>query len=341
MQPTCTADSSDSLVEGDVPGTIDARAPKSKESMTLGFPATCLATIAFVTDQFPTTAAFSVAVGAHKRPRNGRIRARLSSSTSAISEDGGHRVPPPPERRSPAGISSPIVEPSLLNLSPSGAGRRAGSPSGREESIKEQTRSASLGSLSATSARDVSAARPERAAGRASAHPAVERQLASGNVLEALSLLASAADEIETSSRRNLDATDPTTAADDCANGPARGMPVSLSDGFAAVLQSCTKRGLWREAHQVITRYMPAGGIEASTADWLLAIDACAGPEGAEQAVFCLHDMRMRYTPATYWHHRRDGAIDRATSLPSDRMLCLPGTTAVCMVVAVVLAPSR
>lgn len=290
--------------------------------MSLRFPATCLATLAFVIDQFPPTAAFSVALGAHKRQRNGRIRARLSSSTSDRSEHGGHRVPPPPERRSRADINSPIVDLALLNLSSAGSGRPARTSAGRTGSVKEQTRSASSRRLNAASARDdVSAARPEQAAGRARVHPAVERQLASGNVLGAVSLLASAADEIETNNRINMNASYSTAAA----NGVNGASIASLSDSFAAVLQSCTKRGLWREAHQVITRYMPAAGVEVSAADWLLAIDACAGPEGAEQAVFSLHDMRMRYVPATtylvyilvlVWHyeHKNDGAIDRATA---------------------------
>ena len=260
--------------------------------------ATYVASLAFATDQFPKTAAFSLALGANKRQRNARVRARLSSWTSARSGDGGHRVPPPPERRPRADISSPIVDLALLNMNSAGAGR----PAGRAGSIEEQARSTSSGSLYSASPRDVSATRPERAAGRARVHPAVERQLASGNVLGAVSLLASAADEIEASSRRNLNASDPAAAS---------GMPVSLREGFTAVLQSCAKRGLRSEAHQVITRYMPAAGVEASAADWLLAIDACAGPEGAEQAVFYLHDMRMRYPLLLY---KSDGGIDRATA---------------------------
>lgn len=278
------------------------RAPNRKENMAPNSPETCLVTLAFATEHFPATTAFiGVPLGANKRHRNRRIRARKSPPTQQSSttpgRDAGHRVPPPPGRRSRADTSradissSPIADLSLLHLNAAEARRPTARRAGP---TKERVRGKGL----TATPRDDMSGRREGAAGRADVHPAVARQLASGNVIGAMSLLVSAADEIEASVRPNLIASSKTTAAADVdgVNCRASGdVLASLRGGFVAVLQSCAKRGLWREANRVVARYMPAAGVEASAADWLLAIDACAGPEGSEQAVFYLHDMRMRY----------------------------------------------
>lgn len=68
----------------------------------------------------------------------------------------------------------------------------------------------------------------------------------------------------------------------------------SLVVGFIAVLEGCANRGMWHEARQVVVKHMPIAGITPSREAWVLAVDACSGPGGSEQAVYLLHEMRSR-----------------------------------------------
>lgn len=102
----------------------------------------------------------------------------------------------------------------------------------------------------------------------------VQRHLASGSIIGAISVLDS--------------------AASDRVSAQKEAGPCAIGDGFRAILQSCANRGLWREARQVLVTHMPAAQVWTTEADWLQVLAACAGAGGSEQAVFQLHDMRMR-----------------------------------------------
>lgn len=65
-------------------------------------------------------------------------------------------------------------------------------------------------------------------------------------------------------------------------------------DGFMAVLKGCSKRVMWKEARQILLRHMPTAGLRPPTEAWILAMDACAGAGGSEQAIYLLHEMSSR-----------------------------------------------
>lgn len=68
----------------------------------------------------------------------------------------------------------------------------------------------------------------------------------------------------------------------------------SLRAGFITVLKGCAKRGMWEEAGQIVVKHIPAAGLQTPMEAWIIAIDACAGERGAQQAVYLLHEMRSR-----------------------------------------------
>lgn len=240
--------------------------------MSPRLPGTCFATLLFLADHPRATDSFRLDPVSHVRQRSARIRSRPScshqtrsisaTSSDKLEDDAGHGVVPPPERRlvrdaiDVSGVYSAVQE---LKVPAASRLRKAGS------SLDDN--------------------QPELAA---ETLPTFRRLLVSGNVSGATRMLMSAAHELGACSPGNSDATHSHAGA------VADWNASSVRTGFTDVLLTCANRGLWREANEVLMSLMPTAVVEASGADWLLAIDACAGAGGSEQAVFHLHNMRMR-----------------------------------------------
>lgn len=218
-----------------------------------------------------------------RRQRGSRVRARPPSShdptsrTSPVStavdkedDEYDERFMPPPRRQSRADIDTSSMDLALLNLNLPGESRRQRRQARNAGSVDSAMHSSSEASL------------PDR---RPDLLTSVQERLARGNVPGAISVLASAVHDLE---ERSL-GKDSAVHTSDEADGVS-----CLRACFTAVLTGCANRGLWRDAKQVLVRHMPAAGVEISAADWLLAIDACSGAGGSEQAVFLLHNMRAR-----------------------------------------------
>lgn len=251
--------------------------------MTPRVSATFLATLIFVADNYPSTLGFNLASGsAVRQQQRGRVRARPLSShdstsrtssvpTAADKEDDEEfeRDMPPPRRHSRADIDMSSMDLALLNLD---------LPAGEDENKPQRRQASNRGNVDSAS----TASLPEM-------HPdlltAVQEPLARGNVPGAIAVLASTVHGLAQRSGGCRSAGHASDKADDVS---------CFRRCFTAVLTGCADRGLWRDAKQVLVKHMPAAGVEISAADWLLAIDACAGAGGSEQAVFLLHDMRAR-----------------------------------------------
>lgn len=234
--------------------------------MVLRVQASCLATIVFIADRPPSALGFTRGPAGKVRPRPIFSHDHISP-TSVSPSDEPKRIQtsqicprgiPPPRRRSRPDIDESSVELALHNLEVAQASRPrvAGTGVVAHDGVSSSPTAASgLGDDVDVLAR-------------------VQRLLARGSVSAAISVLAMAAP-----GRDSAMETDGTFA---------------ISEGFRAVLQTCANRGLWREARQVLVTHMPEAEVWTTDADWLQALAACAGAGGSEQAVFHLHDMRMR-----------------------------------------------
>lgn len=218
-------------------------------------PVTCL-TLALVMEHPPATLGFHLAPRQANRPKS-RLRARPPSSEPP--RDASRRAVPAPKRRPPADIDASTLESALLNMNLAGT------------KAPKQKQVGSNAAADAVCSADVS---------HDGVLAEVLRQIARGDVFQAIATVAAAPAELATAGR----------------GGSSGGKGDSVArDGFTAVLKACAGRGLWREAKDVLVRHMPAAGVEAAAADWLLAIDACAGAGGSERVILHLHDMRARY----------------------------------------------
>lgn len=132
----------------------------------------------------------------------------------------------------------------------------------------------------------------------------VQRLSSRGNVAQAVALLVgtasarkrvtSAVETLTSVSKVSPRAVAPAATRNDIRGetGGRKTSDESLRAGFISVLKGCAKRGMWEEARQVVVKHMPAAGLRTPMEAWIIAIDACAGAGGSQQAVYLLHEMR-------------------------------------------------
>ena len=234
---------------------------------------TCLATLAMIGNKPAVTVGFNNVVPLLERKHNqeirNKVRVRLRSSSSNKPDDTRRRMVPPPKRRSRADIDASSVDKALasLNLSGVSSGR---SHRRKQQQLQQQKRKDSSSSPDDNSKPSTACPPDPRLQILADVH----RYIAERNILGAVSTL-----ELVTRGEKRDSAR---TSEDEAA----------LRAAFSTVLNECGRSGLWREAKQVVTIHMPTAAVEPSGSDWIQAIDACAGPGGAGQAILYLHDMR-------------------------------------------------
>lgn len=246
----------------------------------------------------------------HQRRNRSRVRPRPSShaANTPIStaennpEDRISKIAAPPRQRSVrADIDTCSLNLALLNLSQPKLGQgqgTAGQAQGTGQRQGHQTYDDdTIGCFPAPSSRGY------EQGGVSNVLDEVQWLVSRGGTAEAIALLArvaqpssatSAAKQQTPSSKSAAPVPIATSNSSIGSVNEAGNDEASLGAGFMTVLKDCSKRGMWREARQVLVRHMPTAGLRPTTDAWILAMDACAGAGGSEQAVFLLHEMRSR-----------------------------------------------
>lgn len=262
------------------PSQHPRRAQSDQRKMTTRLQKTCVVTMMLIADNNSSLCAFHLASNSVGTRQRQRIRARSASSlasttpastTAGKPDERNKGAVPPPTRRSRADIDVSSVDLALSNL----AG--ALSPPPRQDRASPNQQQAHNTHDSAGSAGSL----PSGESGSDVLTP-VRQLISRGNVAEAVRVLTVTTERLATGNSTSAIVTAATSST------------ASLHAGFTAVLTACANRGMWYEARAIIVRHMPAVGIQPSVEAWVLAIHACAGAGGSEQAVFLLHEMRSR-----------------------------------------------